>query len=198
MWVAVAGLGIPWLLRITIEYGPEPPAALEAIFGAAWPVATFVTFAWMIATRAARDDPRDSRPPDVVAAAIIVDGRLLLAQRSRPAELAGRWELPGGRVESGETHAAALVREIREELGAEVEPLGAVGSPVALPGGLTLHAYLARLRSGTPTALEHLDVRWFSADELRLFDTAEIVPADRDWIPDLCAVLDGTRVGDAG
>nr|WP_231632729.1 mannosyltransferase [Gordonia sp. HS-NH1] len=198
MWVAVAGLGIPWLLRVTIEYGPQLPAALEAIFGAAWPVATFVTFAWMIATRAARDDTAGTRPLDVVAAAIIVDGRLLLAQRSRPAELAGRWELPGGRVESGETHAAALVREIREELGAEVEPAEGVGSPVALPGDLTLHAYVARLRSGTPTALEHLDVRWFSADELRLFDVAEIVPADRDWIPELCAVLDGTPVGDTG
>ncbi|MCR5977235.1 mannosyltransferase [Gordonia jinghuaiqii] len=204
MWVVVAGLGIPWVLRVMIEYGPVPPAAVEAIFGAAWPVATFVTLGWLIATRAHRTPTSpalfpDTRPADVVAAAIIDDGRLLLAQRSRPAELAGKWELPGGRVESGESHAEALTREIREELGAEVEAGERVGAQVSLANGLTLHAYRARLLSGTPAALEHLDVRWVSAEELRTFDLADVVPADRDWVPQLCAILDDdARVGEAG
>lgn len=56
----------------------------------------------------------------VVAAAVVSDGRVLAAQRVRPPALAGRWELPGGRVEVGEDEPAAVVRECREELGTEV------------------------------------------------------------------------------
>ncbi len=52
----------------------------------------------------------------VVAAALIADGALLVAQRRRPPELAGLWELPGGKVAPGETEPAALVRELAEEL----------------------------------------------------------------------------------
>ncbi|MEO9327577.1 mannosyltransferase [Gordonia aurantiaca] len=199
MWVVVAGIGVPWVLRVLDEYGPRPGDAVDAIFGAAWPIATFVTMGWLFATRAHRDAaPADGRPKDVVAAAIIDGDRVLLAKRAHPAELAGKWELPGGRVESGETHAQALVREIREELGAEVEAGRPVGSPVPLPNGLVLHAYRARLRSGTPAALEHLDMRWFTAAQLRELDDEDVVPADRGWIPDLRAALDETRVGEAG
>ena len=53
----------------------------------------------------------------VVAAAIVRDGRVLAAQRTRPAELAGRWELPGGTVEPGESHEEAAAREVAEETG---------------------------------------------------------------------------------
>ena len=222
MWVVIAGLGVPWVLRVLDEYGPQPADAVVAVFGAAWPIATFVTMGWLIATRAHRDagpadDPEaaanpesaanpeaaanpesDGRPRDVVAAAVIDRDRVLLAQRAHPAALAGKWELPGGRVESGETHAQALVREIREELGAAVEAGDGIGTPVALPNGLTLHAYRARLRSGTPAALEHLEMRWFTAAELRALDAEDVVPADRGWIPDLCRALEETRVRDAG
>ena len=56
----------------------------------------------------------------VVGAAIVRDGRVLAARRTAPPEAAGRWELPGGKVESGETPDAALVREVAEELGCTV------------------------------------------------------------------------------
>ena len=56
----------------------------------------------------------------VVGAAIIRDGRVLAARRTAPPEAAGRWELPGGKVEPGEHRDGALVREIREELGVTV------------------------------------------------------------------------------
>src|SRR5882757_6987647 len=66
----------------------------------------------------------------VVGAAIVRDGRLLAQRRARPAELAGRWELPGGRVERGESEAAALRRECREELGALITVLDRIGGDV--------------------------------------------------------------------
>ena len=56
----------------------------------------------------------------VVAGAVISGSTLLVAQRVRPPELAGRWELPGGKVGPGETERDALARELAEELGLEV------------------------------------------------------------------------------
>ena len=56
----------------------------------------------------------------VVAGALIAGAALLVAQRDRPPELAGLWELPGGKVAPGESDAAGLARELHEELGVEV------------------------------------------------------------------------------
>ncbi|MEY2668695.1 MAG: hypothetical protein RJA59_1333, partial [Pseudomonadota bacterium] len=56
----------------------------------------------------------------VVAAVIRRDGRILVTRRHPHADRGGQWEFPGGKVEPGEDEAAALVREIREELDCEV------------------------------------------------------------------------------
>ncbi len=123
---------------------------------------------------------------EVVAAAIVKDGRLLLAQRTRPAELAGMWELPGGKVEQGETPAAALVRELHEELGVEATAGERIGVDVPLTDGLVLRAYRAELVHGTPAALDHAEVRWVDAGELHSID---LVPNDRIWLPELLEAL---------
>lgn len=71
----------------------------------------------------------------VVAGAIVRGCTVLVAQRVRPPELAGRWELPGGKVAAGETERAALARELAEELGLEVADLAVgdrVGDDIAL------------------------------------------------------------------
>ena len=68
----------------------------------------------------------------VVAGALIVGATLLVAQRDRPPELAGLWELPGGKVAPGESDAAALARELDEELGVEVGVGARLGADVAL------------------------------------------------------------------
>ena len=122
----------------------------------------------------------------VVAAALIENGRLLLAQRTRPPELAGRWELPGGKVERGESEDAALERELREELGIECSVGAALNGDVDLPGGLVLRTYRAALVSGTPAALEHSALRWVNAETL---PTMDLVDADRLWLPELLEIL---------
>ncbi|WP_078309687.1 MULTISPECIES: (deoxy)nucleoside triphosphate pyrophosphohydrolase [unclassified Mycobacterium] len=128
----------------------------------------------------------------VVAGAVIDGGKLLIAQRAKPAELAGQWELPGGKVAEGESEPQALVRELREELGIDVEVDARIGEDVVV-GNLVLRAYRARLdphRPGIPHPHEHLALRWVTADEL---DTVEWVPADGGWIPALRAALVGAR-----
>ncbi|MEZ7003764.1 (deoxy)nucleoside triphosphate pyrophosphohydrolase [Streptomyces sp. AD55] len=105
----------------------------------------------------------------VVAAALVDDGRLLAARRSEPPELAGRWELPGGKVEPGETPEAALVRELREELGVTAEAGERVPGQWPLRSPYVLWVWTARLGPGSPapTALEgHDALRWLAPEEV--------------------------------
>jgi 8-oxo-dGTP diphosphatase len=122
----------------------------------------------------------------VVGAAVVRDGRVLAARRTRPAAAAGRWELPGGGVEPGEDEATALARELREELALDVVDVGErVGPEVALPGGRVLRIRVCRT-DGEPTALEHDALRWVDHDEL---DGVDWLDADRAVLPDLAALL---------
>ncbi|MGW0017068.1 (deoxy)nucleoside triphosphate pyrophosphohydrolase [Rhodococcus sp. NPDC003382] len=121
-------------------------------------------------------------PGEVVAAALFRNGRLLLAQRTGPAELAGLWELPGGKVEPGETVEDALRRELREELGVDVSGGERIGAAVPLPDGRMLCAYRVELVDGVPAPLEHSALRWVDAAELAMLP---LVPNDREWLPDL-------------
>ncbi|MCM1939027.1 (deoxy)nucleoside triphosphate pyrophosphohydrolase [Streptomyces sp. G3] len=101
----------------------------------------------------------------VVGAALVEGGRLLAARRSAPAELAGRWELPGGKVEAGETPEAALVRELREELGVAAETGERVPGQWPLRAPFVLQVWTARLLPGSaaPEPLEDHDaLRWLT------------------------------------
>jgi 8-oxo-dGTP diphosphatase len=107
----------------------------------------------------------------VVGAAIVatVDGvtRVLAGERSSPAALAGRWEFPGGKVEAGETDQQALVRECREELGADIAVGVRLGPDLPIHSGeRVLRVFLARVVAGSPVALDHARLRWLAADEL--------------------------------
>ena len=106
----------------------------------------------------------------VVVAAALYDGdRLLAARRSAPPELAGRWELPGGKVEKGEAPEKALVRELREELGVEAETLDRVPGEWPLKPPYVLQAWRARLLPGSaqPKALQdHDELRWLTPPEI--------------------------------
>ncbi len=114
-------------------------------------------------------------PPVVVVAAAIVDDlraprRLLSARRAQPVSLAGRWEFPGGKVEPGEDVVTALRRELREELGVEVE----LGSELAGPQDgawrlsdrYVMRLWLAQVTVGEPQPLvEHDELRWLASGE---------------------------------
>lgn len=117
-----------------------------------------------------------ARLREVVGAALVDDldrpTRLLAARRTEPPALAGGWELPGGKVDPGETPLAALHRELAEELGVQVR----VGVPVSgpLPAGrwplgdrFAMTVWLAVVLDGTPAALEdHDEVRWLGLADL--------------------------------
>lgn len=118
--------------------------------------------------------------PVVVAAAIVVDGRLLAARRTSPRELAGRWELPGGKVEPGEPDEQALVREIREELGVDVSVGDRVGGDWPLGAGvLRLWRVAAPPDVSWIPQQNHDELRWLTVDELGTVDwlPADIAPA---------------------
>ncbi|MDI1456126.1 (deoxy)nucleoside triphosphate pyrophosphohydrolase [Streptomyces sp. ATE26] len=105
----------------------------------------------------------------VVGAALLDAGRLLAARRSAPPELAGRWELPGGKVEPGERPEDALTRELAEELGIDAEPVERVPGEWALKPPYVLRVWTARLRPGSaaPRPLQdHDELRWLTPERL--------------------------------
>jgi 8-oxo-dGTP diphosphatase len=110
----------------------------------------------------------------VVGVALVHGGRVLAARRSYPAESAGRWEFPGGKVDEGETPEDALLREITEELGCTIGITGWLGPEVGIREGLVLRVATATLleREPIPRDGEHDAVRWLRADQL----------ADVDWL----------------
>ncbi|HEY6739341.1 MAG TPA: (deoxy)nucleoside triphosphate pyrophosphohydrolase [Actinopolymorphaceae bacterium] len=124
----------------------------------------------------------------IVGTAIVRADRVLAQQRARPRELAGKWELPGGRVEPGESEREAVVRECEEELGVRVEVGERVGPDICMPHGPLLRVYAATLTSGDvePRAVEHRAVRWVGVAEL---DALDWIEADRVLVPHLRALL---------
>lgn len=125
----------------------------------------------------------------VVAAAIVRDGRVLAARRTRPSAEAGKWELPGGKAEPGESDERALVREIAEELGTNIRVLAPLGPHVPLGVELVLHTYAAELISGDPEPAEHDRIAWLDASSLGSVDW---LPADVELLPALTALLTAT------
>ncbi len=114
---------------------------------------------------------------DVVAAIIEQDGNILLAQRPPHADQPGMWEFAGGKVESGESQAQALTRELQEELGITALPARYIASHQREVSGrlIHLHAWWVPSFSGTPTAHYHSQLRWCSPQEALTFNLA---PAD--------------------
>ena len=118
---------------------------------------------------------------EVVAAVIRREGRIFATQRGYGG-FKDWWEFPGGKMEPGETPEAALEREIREELSAEIS-IGRLLRTVEwdYPAfHLTLHCYLCTLSSECLHLNEHEAARWLDAGSL---DSVRWLPADEELIP---------------
>lgn len=116
-----------------------------------------------------------------VAAALIWDenGRFMICQRPAHKTRGLLWEFVGGKVESGETVAQALVRECREELDVTVAPTDIFTEVIHEYPDLTVRLTLfnAKITEGAPKMLEHNDIRWITPEEIPLYD---FCPADED------------------
>ena len=116
--------------------------------------------------------------PLPVVAAVIEDaaGRVLVAQRPAHKHLALKWEFPGGKVEPGESPEAAVVRELREELGIEIEILRALPRFLHDYGDVIINMipFVCRLAPASPAphAHEHVALRWVLPAELATLDLA--------------------------
>ncbi len=111
-----------------------------------------------------------------VSAVIWRRGRVLIGRRPPDKLLGGLWEFPGGKVDEGEALEAALRRELREELGLEVDLEGEVGvfRHAYTHYRLVAHVYRARLRNGRPQPHAHTALRWARPDELGEFPMGKV------------------------
>jgi 8-oxo-dGTP diphosphatase len=139
----------------------------------------------------AADQPLPVKLVLVAACALVdLDGRVLIAQRPAGRTMAGLWEFPGGKIESGERPEQTLIRELKEELGIVVT------EPCLAPLTFASHAYpdfhllmplfVCRRWEGTPTPLETQSLRWVRPNQLR---DIPMPPADLPLISHLMALL---------
>lgn len=113
---------------------------------------------------------------EVVAAIIIKDNKILCAQRSiDDPYLSLKWEFPGGKIEKGESHQAALKREIKEELNLDIEVNNFfLTVNHTYPNvQLIMHAYLCTMKDDEITLYEHQHYKWLDVNDLSILDWAE-------------------------
>ena len=113
----------------------------------------------------------------VTAAAMVRDGKVLIAQREAGSHMEFRWEFPGGKLEPDEAPEECIVREIKEELDLDIEVIDIykVVKFEYKEKDILLLCYLCRILKGEGKPLECKDFRWVTKDELENFD---FVPAD--------------------
>lgn len=124
----------------------------------------------------------------VVGAIIAKEGKVFCCQRSLEKSLPGKWEFPGGKIESGETKQQALVREIKEELEIDIAVSQTDYLSVTYDydfGVVNLSTFICKVVSGEPKLTEHIQAKWVTFESLSELDWA---PADLPIVEKLVEV----------
>lgn len=119
---------------------------------------------------------------DVVAAILENQhGKILIARRKQGKNLAGYWEFPGGKIESGETPQECLIRELNEEMNLTIEISKYVGESIHCyeQGAIRLLAYKGRITEGEIKLTDHDEYAWINLQELK---DVKLAPADIPFI----------------
>ena len=128
----------------------------------------------------------------LVSAVALIDkeGRVLLAQRPEGKSLAGLWEFPGGKVEPGETPEAALIRELKEELG--IDTWSSCLAPLTFASHsyndfhLLMPLFACRRWDGIPVPREGQTLAWVRPNQMRDYPMPPadlpLIPILRDWL----------------
>ncbi len=135
---------------------------------------------------------KEAKPVLLVAACALVDAdnRVLLAKRPEGKALAGLWEFPGGKVETGETPEQTVIRELAEEL--DIETKAACLAPLTFASHtyetfhLLMPLFICRRFWGIPRANEGQSLKWVRPRDMR---TYKMPPADEPLIPALIDLL---------
>ncbi|MCI8273166.1 MAG: (deoxy)nucleoside triphosphate pyrophosphohydrolase [Clostridia bacterium] len=111
---------------------------------------------------------------EVVAGIIYKNNKFLIAQRNLKKAQGGLWEFPGGKVEKNESYESALIREIKEELNADIEVNEYIGERIHHypEKDIKLIFYKAKLLSEKVELLEHESCKWITKDEKDKFEFA--------------------------
>lgn len=127
-----------------------------------------------------------------VVAAVIQHGQSILATQRGYGQWKGWWEFPGGKLQPGESHAQALIRELHEEMDTDIvidRYLATVEYDYP-DFHLTMHCYLCHLTDGHYTLKEHLSAQWLNAETLQ---NVQWLPADEGIINNLSSLLPITK-----
>lgn len=123
---------------------------------------------------------------EVVCAIIINENNeVFVCKRGPGRALEGKWEFPGGKVESNETHEDTIIREIKEELDSNILPIKYIGknyheyNDLDKPFSITMYGYICKLESGNLTLSEHTEKKWVNINDLEFIDFAD---ADKPFI----------------
>ncbi|MDX1985119.1 MAG: NUDIX domain-containing protein [Candidatus Obscuribacter sp.] len=115
----------------------------------------------------------------VLAAVVQRDGRYLICQRPEQKRHGLYWEFPGGKLEAGEDHGAAAVRELKEELNLTVLNVGAILYSADDPGSSFIIDFVNVEVEGIPVLHEHSQLRWLKVEELKKL---QLAPSDLSFL----------------
>lgn len=121
----------------------------------------------------------------VICAIIIKEEKILAVQRSKNMNLPLKWEFPGGKLENNETEKECIIREIKEELNININPIKKLSSSLySYPNiNIELIPYISQYKSGELKLLEHEQFKWLTTNNLINLDWAEAdIPIIKEFI----------------